>query len=241
MTDQAKRASHSWRRFLRFSVRGLIVLVLVIGVWLGWVVRSARIQREAVAAIEKSGGAVSYEWDQGAGIHRSRGKSWAPTWLVELIGIDYFGRVRVVLLFDATDAAIVPVTRLTGMRRLYLGGSSLCDERLAHLRGSTDLSDLLIAGHTKVTDAGLAHVKGLINLRRLVLDGTDVTDDGLVRLNGLTNLRVLKLSYARITDAGLVHLKGLTKLTKLDLRGTRVTDAGVEELRQALPGLTILR
>ena len=42
-----------WRRFLRFSVRGLIVLVLVIGVWLGWLVRSARIQREAVAAIRK--------------------------------------------------------------------------------------------------------------------------------------------------------------------------------------------
>ena len=40
----------SWRRYLRFSLRGLIVLVLVIGVWVGCIVRSARIQREAVAA-----------------------------------------------------------------------------------------------------------------------------------------------------------------------------------------------
>jgi hypothetical protein len=48
-----------WQRFLRFSVRGLIVVVLVIGVWLGWLVRSARIQREAVAAIRIAGGNVS--------------------------------------------------------------------------------------------------------------------------------------------------------------------------------------
>ena len=56
MTDQAKPVSRPWRRFLRFSVRGMIVVVLVIGGWLGWLVRSARIQREAVAAIEEAGG-----------------------------------------------------------------------------------------------------------------------------------------------------------------------------------------
>ena len=39
MTDQAKPVSRPWRRFLRFSVRGMIVVVLVIGVWLGWIVR----------------------------------------------------------------------------------------------------------------------------------------------------------------------------------------------------------
>ena len=59
MTDQAKPVSRPWRRFLRFSVRGMIVLVLVIGGWLGWIVRSARIQREAVAAIEKSAGVLT--------------------------------------------------------------------------------------------------------------------------------------------------------------------------------------
>jgi len=31
--------SRPWRRFLRFSVRGLIVLVLLVGVWLGWISR----------------------------------------------------------------------------------------------------------------------------------------------------------------------------------------------------------
>ena len=39
--------------FCAFSVRGMIVVVLLVGGWLGWVVRSTRIQREAVAAIER--------------------------------------------------------------------------------------------------------------------------------------------------------------------------------------------
>ena len=36
-----KPFSRPWRRFLRFSVRGTIGIVLIIGVWLGWFVRSA--------------------------------------------------------------------------------------------------------------------------------------------------------------------------------------------------------
>ena len=38
-TMPAETTSRPWRRFLRFSVRGLIVLVLVIGAGLGWIVR----------------------------------------------------------------------------------------------------------------------------------------------------------------------------------------------------------
>jgi hypothetical protein len=46
-------------KYLRFGVRWLIVLVLVTGVWLGWIVRGDRIQREAVAAIRNPGGRVA--------------------------------------------------------------------------------------------------------------------------------------------------------------------------------------
>ena len=61
----AESVSRSWRRFLRFSMRGLIVLVLVIGLGLGWMVRTirrARIQPEAVAAIRKARGNVLFDW-----------------------------------------------------------------------------------------------------------------------------------------------------------------------------------
>lgn len=58
---------HSCRKLLRISVRELLVLVLVIGAGLGWIVRAARIQREAVAAITRAGGSVKYDWKWSGG------------------------------------------------------------------------------------------------------------------------------------------------------------------------------
>jgi hypothetical protein len=52
----------SLRRWVRLSLWGLVVGVLIIGAGLSWLVRSARIQREAVAAIKKGGGDVIYLW-----------------------------------------------------------------------------------------------------------------------------------------------------------------------------------
>jgi hypothetical protein len=63
MTDHAKPVSRPWRRFLRFSVRGKIVAVLLIGGWLGWMVHIARIQREAVVSIGRAGGVVKHDWE----------------------------------------------------------------------------------------------------------------------------------------------------------------------------------
>ncbi len=63
MTDQPKPITRPWRRFLRFSVRGMIALVLLIGGWLGWIVRDASVQREAVAAIKRAGGLPVYQWE----------------------------------------------------------------------------------------------------------------------------------------------------------------------------------
>ena len=51
-----------------------------------------------------------------------------------------------------------------------------------------------------------------------------ITDSGLVHLKGLVNLQTLSLRGTKITGAGLVHLKGLVKLETLNLRGTPVTD-----------------
>ena len=86
----AAPVSRPWRRYLRFSMRGLIVLLVVIGVALGWLVRGARNQREAVAAIRKTGGLVSYDWESKNGKWVRNGRPWAPKWLVDALGVDYF-------------------------------------------------------------------------------------------------------------------------------------------------------
>jgi Leucine-rich repeat (LRR) protein len=215
----ADSVPHPWRRFLRFSVRGLIALVLVIGVWLGWIVRQAHIQRDAVAAIWRTRGNIHYDWEWSNGNPLPDGKPWAPRWLVALIGVDYFGRVTAVDLRSfrrPKDVTLADVRRLIRLHELYVNSPS-------------------------VSDAELEHLKGLTNLSVLRLYGTRVSDTGVVSLKGLTNLSVLDLRDTQVTDAGLAQLKGLTNLKKLDLHGTRVTDAGIEGLMRALPRLTVYR
>ena len=47
------------RSRIRLSVRGLTILVLVLGAGLAWVIRPARMQRDAVTAIQRLGGNVN--------------------------------------------------------------------------------------------------------------------------------------------------------------------------------------
>jgi internalin A len=214
----AEPVSPSWKRFLRFGVRGLLVFVLVIGAGLGWIVHQAHIQRDAVAAIVRAGGVVEYDWQRSNRKSIPGGEPSAPRWLVHLIGSDYFGHVTAVWLSDTkeTDAPLADVGRLTRLEEFYINSQAISDAGLEHLTGLTNLSVLWLY-RTQVTDAGLAHLKGLTHLSSLRLHGT------------------------RVTDAGLVYLKRLTNLKRLVISGTRVTDAGATELNQALPSLKIIR
>jgi hypothetical protein len=134
--------ARSWRKCLRFSVRGLIVLVLFIGVGLGLMVRSAHMQREAVASIRNDRGDVGYDWGVKNGNPIAGKRPWAPKWLTDLLGVDYFGHaVEVSLLSEstATDATMTQVGRLTRLERLYLDDSSVGDVGLAHAKGLVGL------------------------------------------------------------------------------------------------------
>jgi hypothetical protein len=66
----------SWFRRPRLSVRASMVLVLLLGGGIGWVVRIARIQRGAVAAIQRAGGRVWYSWEFKDGKPISNSRPW---------------------------------------------------------------------------------------------------------------------------------------------------------------------
>src|SRR5579863_3049030 len=93
------------RARVRVSVGTMMVLVLIIGGGLGWVVRRARIQRLAVAAIQDAGGGVTYDWNAAPASRAlpRRPPFRAPQsnmkqWLVAQLGPDYFGDVKWVRL-----------------------------------------------------------------------------------------------------------------------------------------------
>ena len=252
----------------RLSLRALMILVLIMGGALGWIVRSAQVQREAVAAIQKAGGRVWYEpWDYKNGRPIRGGKPWWPKWLVGLVGVDYFGTVRLVLhRGKGSDGELAQIGRLTGLRELNLSLTSVSDAGLAHLKRLTGLTWMqLDLQESAVTDAGLAHIRkvpgiqqldltgtmvsdaglaqlrGLTGLQDLILNGTKVTGAGMTHLSGLTGLRCLSLRDSAVNDTGLKHLEGLVGLKELDLGGTSVSDSGVRQLQRAISKVTVRR
>jgi Leucine-rich repeat (LRR) protein/HEAT repeat protein len=124
--------------------------------------------------------------------------------------------------------------------RVVLENTKITDAGLTHLRALTGLQKLDLGG-TSITDAGLIQLEGSNSLERLYLDRTHVTDAGLAHLSKLSKLRFLGLDNTRVTDRGLEHLKGLARLGELSLCGTPVTGEGVSRLKQALPNCTIHR
>ena len=133
-----------------------------------------------------------------------------------------------------------PAVYFDEITSVYLVATRITDAELAQLQGLTNLRQLDLDS-TQVTDAGLAHLKGLTGLQELYLNKTQVTDVGLAHLQGLTSLQGLWLSDTQVTDAGSVHLQGLTRLKRLNLFNTQVTDPGVVKLQQALPRCQIYR
>ncbi len=243
----------SWRRGLRLSVRALMVVVLVTGGGIGWVMYRARVQRDAVAAIEQAGGKVTYDWNYKDGVINPKGTPRAPKWLLDRLGADYFGDVLMVRIdADVTDRVLARAGDLGRLEELHLYGPSVTDSRMKFIEGMTTLRSLRLCS-TRVTDAGLVHLKGLANLKCLNLDSNKIDGHGLVYLNVLPQLEELRVTMQTevldslraevngptvlrkldliITDAQLVHLKGLRQLKSLELSFANITDAGLVHLK----------
>ncbi len=157
---------------------------------------------------------------------------------VVLDGMDLglFTALDGVLDFKLDDEGMKHIARLYEIERLSLRG--ITDAGLAHIAGLINLKDLSLS-NSKITDAGLAPVAGLENLEHLNVAMTRVDDAGLTYLKGLKKLRELDIAFTSVTDAGLKHLEGLKSLRSLDIKGTRITDEAVSRLRRARPDLQI--
>lgn len=97
-----KEASRKSPR-IRFSVRSLMLIVLILGGGTGWIVHRAKVQREAVIAIEHAGGKVTYD---GAFTNQGGGNDPKPPWvqwISERIGRDYRDTVTGVVASPGAD------------------------------------------------------------------------------------------------------------------------------------------
>jgi hypothetical protein len=123
---------------------------------------------------------------------------------------------------------------------------------MAYSRHASDRSIMVMLRHTRfsyrssplaptwVADwAGRYRLSMPSTVVQVFFETNAARDDDLVHVSKLANLRHLYLDGEKITDAGLAHLGDMSNLRLLWLGGTRVTEEGVEDLKQALPQLTV--
>ena len=91
---------------------------------------------------------------------------------------------------------------MRSLRHLALGMCKITDEGLAELKGLTDLESLVLTA-TPITDVGVEHLTELTNLRALYLGGTSVSDDGLAHLARMRELRRYRAKVETAIETGL--------------------------------------
>jgi len=114
--------------------------------------------------------------------------------------------------------------------------SRVGDAGVAALAGLLRLQTLDVA-YTAIQDAGLASLEPLKGLVHLNLDSCRFSSEGCKVLQKLTALETLNLSDTMAGDMSLMYLSRTTSLKRLSLAYTKMSDHGL----QALSHLTSLR
>jgi hypothetical protein len=269
-------------KWYRFSLRTLMVFILLVSLAMGLVVRfvlRAREQAVLVAKIRATyAGSVEYDWqhlNDGTLLLDERNASVAPRtappgplWVRTLIGDDYFQNVVCVSLgsddiaatsgpsremvsriarsftqlrglelqgWGPCDSTLKIVGRIPSLELLHLIGESVTDADIAHLRRLKNLRMLMVyPNEGRLTDESIRYLSALPNLEWLVITSDQLSDEGLAYLRRFRSLKNLSLeAYPnRFTDAGLIHLQQMPRLEQLYLHldGTNITAHGIRSL-----------
>ena len=232
-------------RWLRYPLRGLLVLVLLVSIPMAWIanrVNALRPQLEAANRIVERGGAVRYEPAK-------------PEWITRIVGVDSFRRVRSVGLANGAGGVRQGLqvrehnqnsyeqhlrdARRAGNQRAIAALEKRFVESNAWLENWESLYEKEFPSDTfprSIGDADLTDLRFLENLRELYVDTAGISDDALVHLALLTKLESVDLSSTFVTGDGMKHLSHLLELRRLFLRRLDLDDESLAPLH----GLTNL-
>jgi Leucine-rich repeat (LRR) protein len=248
MDTPAPKPTKRKRPWLRFSLRTFFLVVTALCIWIGIRVNAARHQREAIAAILKAGGSVTFDYQLIAGSGRPGTSATSPAanppgpvWLRDLIGEEFF-RTAVAVTFDyrahqrsLTTSELAELSKLPALRTLSAVNSPFSRVRQSKSAAGgesasawSSLSRALSFGLTEtlIDTTGMKQIGRLTNLRELTLDNNQITDVGLSHVKSLTQLETLNLNNTEITGTGLQSLNS-EFLGSLELQNTDVDDLGL--------------
>ena len=247
-TTETRRSRTIRIRWLRYSLRGLLVLVLLVSIPMAWIankVNALRPQLEAANRIVERGGAVRYEPAE-------------PEWIGRIVGEENFRRVVEVefgeiarytighregqqQIRDWFEEFLLRVRRSGNVQR-----AAQIEEDIANLdqpetgwsyRPSDEFSRDWRP--PQITDAEFADIRHMDSLRKLTAWRADITADTLSNLHDLPQLEWLDLRFIPIDNHAAQQLGQLKNLRVLWLTRPGIDDealvffselSGLEEL-----------
>jgi len=109
---------------------------------------------------------------------------------------------------------------------------------LRNLRWLKDVEQIHLAGE-KVGDDWLPFIPAMPKVSFLVIQETKVTAAGIEHLKPIQRLQRLSVLYSPVDDKAIPTLKTLTNTLEMRLYGTKITRAGADKLKTALAGTRI--
>ncbi len=138
-----------------------------------------------------------------------------------------------------TDTDLRRLTEFPDLATLDLSLTRITDQGMAELKGLRNVTDLNLYYAEYVSGCGRCGGGSWKKLKHLNLRGTKSSDTALEHIAGITSLQSLDVGSTLMTDVGLERLTTLTDLKELAMGGNELGDAGLQALRQ-LPALTYL-
>ena len=159
-------------RWLRFSLRMMLVVVTVLCGLLGWNVQRARTQRQVVAWVHEEGGSVCYEYEFQSLISGPRvplPERSLTKWLCRWLGDDFCSSVYAVDLHETevADADLERLAAFVELRTLDLGCTPVKGPGLAYLKPLSRLEYLSLYGCRHLEVSFIEPLKQLPGLRLL--------------------------------------------------------------------------
>lgn len=237
--------SPSIRRWLRFSLRSLFVVVLVT-IPFAYVARErqevAQREKDIATLADNNIVCVPRSENEENEQHDDSSNGLIPRWLIpekrRTLEVQFRGTpANVERAADAlnriTEYKVVEFFPESGEFVALLKPNpnvSYCndyqsstDESLEHVIRLYPNCSTLVLNPYGLTDTSGTQLNQLNHLEEVNLDFSDITDQTVRALGKCRKLKELNLNFTRVTDEGIAHLGNCTELRRLRLRGTNVT------------------
>ncbi|MBT4694344.1 MAG: PQQ-binding-like beta-propeller repeat protein, partial [Planctomycetaceae bacterium] len=155
--------------------------------------------------------------------------------LEQLKGIPLLAGLDMQLCTGMDETVVEGLGKLTSLRCLRLGSTSISDATINGLSNLANLRSLDLEVCENISDDSMPIIAGFsrlrcLNLKKTAFEKLKITDKALSDLSSLEHLELLILYGNRLTDAGMSDLAKLTQLQVLDLSLVGITDKGVHAL-----------